>query len=131
MRDIYVWTHAPLVAGIVLMAAGLEEAALHPNDPIPLPFRTIFAAGLVITVAAGATAIRLALRVTAWERIALIVAVAAIAAGSSSSRAVYVIAAIVVVLLIALGVEHFRIEHRPGPPHDRLARAQTTAHSLV
>lgn len=34
-RDAYTYAHAPLVAGVILAAAGLEEITLHPGDPTP------------------------------------------------------------------------------------------------
>ena len=48
VRDVYTWAHAPIVAGIILAAAALEEIALHPRDAVPLEFRVMMAAGLFL-----------------------------------------------------------------------------------
>ncbi len=48
VRDVYTWAHAPIVAGIILAAAALEEIALHPRDTVPLEFRAMMAAGLFL-----------------------------------------------------------------------------------
>ena len=40
-RDVDTFGHAPIVAGVVTMAAALEEIVLHPSDPLLLAFRMI------------------------------------------------------------------------------------------
>ncbi len=130
IRTIYTWTHAPLVAGIILAAAGLEEAALHPNDPIPTPYRAMLATGLALNIAAIVVAIWLALNVIAWERIALIATIGTIAVTTANIDAVYVIAVLVAGIVAAVVVEHMRVEQRAGPADERLARAQTAPERL-
>lgn len=46
-RDLYTYIHAPIVAGVILSAAALEEITLHPGDPLPFEFRLMFLAGML------------------------------------------------------------------------------------
>ncbi len=113
-RDVYTVGHVPLVAGIILAAAGLEEMALHPDDVVPLSFRLLLAGGLVLGVVGVVAGVWRAFRVVARERLvggAVIVAVLVLAADVQGA---WLIVLVDVVLLVALAVEHVRIE-RPRP----------------
>ena len=47
-RDVYTFAHLPMVAGIVLSAAALEEITLHPTDPLDASFRWMLFGGLAL-----------------------------------------------------------------------------------
>ena len=110
VRDIYTWAHAPIVGGIILAAAGLEEITLHPTDELILPFRLMFAGGLVLCAAGTAAAIWRAFRKLPRERLVAvaIIAPALVLAGGVDG--------VVLLLLVDLTVgatlvaEHIRIE---------------------
>lgn len=113
-RDAYTYAHAPIVAGIILIAVGFEEAALHPTEPVPLAFRTILAGGFALFVLGVATAAYRAFHVVARERIAFCVVAGAVILGAGSIDAVWLIVLIDVIGLAGLAAEHYRIEMRPG-----------------
>jgi hypothetical protein len=46
--DAYCLLHFVLVAGIVVVAAGIEEMVLHPEDPLPTVLRLTLALGIVL-----------------------------------------------------------------------------------
>jgi low temperature requirement protein LtrA len=110
VRDVYTWAHAPVVAGIILAAAALEEIALHPSDPVALSFRLMLLGGLVLMLGGIAAAIWRAFHAPTTERIVATVAVAATVAAAGSWDGVVLLGAVVVILGVTLVAEHLRIE---------------------
>lgn len=51
-RDAYTLLHFPLVAGIIAIAAGIEEMVLHPDHPLPTVVRAALAVGLLLYLGA-------------------------------------------------------------------------------
>ncbi len=110
VRDVYTWAHAPLVAGIILAAAALEEIALHPGDPVPVEFRLMMLGGIALTVLGVAASIWRAFRALPVERIVALLPFAALLllAGSWSGLAVIVV--VDLIIFATLVVEHRRID---------------------
>ncbi len=110
VRDVYTWAHAPIVAGVILSAAALEEIALHPEDHVELPFRLMLAGGLALFLTGVAVAVWRAFRAPAIERLVggIIIAVLALAGGSLPG--VVLLSLVVLVILVVLYAEHRRIE---------------------
>jgi low temperature requirement protein LtrA len=110
IRDVYTWAHAPLVAGIILSAAALEEIALHPRDHVELGFRTMLAGGLFLFLMGVFLAVWRAFRAQARERLVGAIAIAAVVFLGASLEGVLLLAIVVVVMFIVLAVEHRRVE---------------------
>lgn len=121
VRDVYTYAHAPLVAGIVLSAAALEEITLHPGDPLPLAFRMMLFAGLALTVVGVAASIARTFRVLARERIVAVALLLVLVSVSGSWDGVILLIAVDLVLFGTLVAEHIRIEH----PHTTVAEADS------
>jgi low temperature requirement protein LtrA len=113
VRDIYTYAHIPIVAGIVLIAVTLEYVTLHPTDPIPDAFRAMGTAGFALYFGGMSIGVYRAFRVVAKERLAVVAAIVVISALGGSVDGIVLFIVIDVVILIALAVEHVRIE-RPG-----------------
>jgi len=126
-RDIYTYCHLPIIAGIVLIAAALEEITLHPSESLGVAFRWMLYSGLVLYLGGVALSVWRAFRVIARERvIGLVVLVVPTAlAGSLSGLALLVITN--VLLLGVLITEHLRIEGRPSAA-DPIAPASASGH---
>ena len=116
-RDVYTISHAPLVAGIILAAAGLEEIALHPDDPVPTAFRAMLGGGLALGVVGVSAAVWRAFRVAARERLVAELALAALLVAARDVDGAWVVVLVDLVLVAALLVEHARIEG-PHPAAD-------------
>lgn len=117
-RDVYTYAHLPVVAGVVLLAAALEEIALHPTDALPRPFRWMFVGGMALFCGGIALAIWRAYRVVAKERVAAAALLTVVVAAAGSIDGVLLLLLVDAVLLVALVVEHVRIEGPPRPaPH--------------
>lgn len=110
VRDVYTWAHAPIVAGIVVAAAAVEEIALHPTDPIGTGFRTMLAGGMALIVGGVAAAIWRAFHAVTGERLVAALAIAATVALTGDLDGVAVLVLVVVILFVTLAVEHVRIE---------------------
>lgn len=110
VRDVYTWYHAPLVAGIILAAAALEEIALHPEDPVLTHFRVMLAGGLALWVLGVWAAVWRTFRVTPRERVVAVGGLGALVAVSSSWDGVALLVVVNLVILATLVFEHVRVE---------------------
>ena len=98
-RDIYTWAHMPIVAGIIVSAAAVEEITLHPSEHVETPFRLMLLGGLALVVFGIAVATWRAFRVLPRERIAFAVVVAVVIQVMGGSVAGIVLLVIVDVLM--------------------------------
>lgn len=110
VRDIYTWAHAPLVGGVILAAAGLEEITLHPGDAVPMSYRAMLVGGLGLTALGVTASIGRAFRIVAFERIVGTALLAAFVLVAGSLDGVVVLVTVVLLLAVMLAVEHVRIE---------------------
>jgi low temperature requirement protein LtrA len=113
-RDAYTYAHAPIVAGIILIAVGFEEAALHPTSPVPVAYRAILFGGVGLFVLGIALAAYRAFHAVAAERLAVLVIIGGVLFAGGSIDAVWLIVIIDVIGIAGLTAEHYRIEKRPG-----------------
>lgn len=109
-RDVYTYLHAPIVAGIILIAVAMEEMALHPGDPLPAAFRTMGFGGLLLYFGGVGFGVYRSYRVVAVERIAAVGAIGVLFVVGADLNGVVLLVAIDLILLAALAVEHVRIE---------------------
>lgn len=110
IRDVYTWAHAPVVAGIILSAAALEEIALHPQDTVHLEFRAMLAGGLFMFLIGVYLAVWRAFRAQARERLAGAVIIGAFVLAGGSLEGVMLLTIVVVVMFVVLWIEHQRVE---------------------
>ncbi len=110
IRDVYTWAHAPIVAGVILIAAALEEIALHPRDAVPLEFRVMMAAGLFLFLMGVYLAVWRAFRAQARERLMGAMAIAGIVFVGASLEGLNLLTIVVVVMFVVLVIEHRRIQ---------------------
>jgi len=110
VRDVYTWAHAPIVAGVILSAAALEEIALHPRDAVPLEFRTMLAAGLFLFLIGVYLAVWRAYRAQARERLLGALVIAGIVFAGASFEGLNLLTLVVVVMFVVLVIEHRRVE---------------------
>ena len=109
-RDIYTWLHAPLVAGIILSATSLEQIALHPDDPVPDPFRIMLATGLGFVYVSIAAGIWRAYRFVAWERVITAAAIALAVTATAGTNGLIVLGIVVAVMIGMLIIEGLRVD---------------------
>ncbi len=110
VRDVYTWAHAPIVAGIILAAAALEEIALHPRDQVELPFRLMMLFGLGLVLFGISVSIWRAFRAVASERLIAIVVIAGVILLGSSMSGLALLTLVVAIMFVTLMVEHRRVE---------------------
>ena len=110
VRDVYTWAHAPIVAGIILAAAAVEEITVHPSDDVDLAFRTMLRGGLALGVLGVAAAIWRAFRAITRERIAAAVAIALVLLLGGSVNGTVLLVTVDLFIAATLVVEHARIE---------------------
>lgn len=110
VRDVYTWAHAPVVAGIILAAAALEEITLHPEDVVQLRFRAMLAGGLALFLLGVFLAVWRAFRAQAIERLMGAVGIAAIVLLGGSIRGVVLLSLVVLIMFVVLFTEHRRVE---------------------
>jgi low temperature requirement protein LtrA len=111
-RDVYTYSFLPVVAGIIITAAGLEEITLHPLDELPEPFRWMFLGGICLTMIGIVIAIWRAFGRLAVERIVAAILLLGLAAVATSIDGLVVLIVVDVVLAVTLVIEHLRVEWR-------------------
>jgi low temperature requirement protein LtrA len=109
-RDVYTYSHLPIVAGIILAAAAVEEVALHPKDELPPAFRWMLFGGMALFYSGVAISVWRAFRVVARERLVAGVLLAGVVAVSGSVSGLTLLLAVDAFLVVALVAEHLRIE---------------------
>lgn len=110
IRDVYTWAHAPVVAGIILAAAALEEISLHPRDIVPLEFRAMLAGGLFMFLIGVYLAVWRAFRAQARERLVGAIVIAGIVFAGNSLEGLILLTLVVAVMFVVLVIEHRRVE---------------------
>ena len=109
-RDVYTWAHAPIVIGIILSAAALEEITLHPTDALALPFRAMLIGGLALLVCGIVLAIRRAFGVVPKERIVFGVVIAALLLLAADWDGIVLLVLVDLAMFATLVIEHRRVE---------------------
>lgn len=109
-RDVYTWAHAPIVLGIILSAAALEEVTLHPSDPLPFAFRMVLAGGIGLLVLGISAAIWRAFRVVPRERVACGAAIVVLVLAAPGWPGLLLLALVDLAVLATLLLEHRRVE---------------------
>lgn len=108
-RDVFTFAHFPVVAGIVVFAAGVEEAVQAPGDPFaPFGLTAVSAGIAAVLLGLGAAHLRATGRLLV-ERALAAAAVVALALGPGSRvSALTLLCALAGVLGLALAVEAAR-----------------------
>lgn len=109
-RDVYTYNHFFIVAGILVMAAALEEIMLHPADPLPSAFRWMLFLGISMYLLGVVFSILRAYSALPVERVVAVVALAVLIASTPSLAGLWLLIAVDVLLLAVLAVEHYRVE---------------------
>ena len=114
-RDVYTFTHFPMIVGIVLSAVALEEAFLHPSEPLDDFVRIVFVLGLasfLLGIAAAAFRAGGGGGVVLWERIIAVAAIAAVIFGAPKLTAQTTVISVTFVLITGMVLEYVRIRRR-------------------
>jgi low temperature requirement protein LtrA len=118
-RDLYTFGHLPIVAGTVVFAAAIEEALLHPTDPLDAFATTALAVGpalyLAGFVAGNLRATGRLLGTRAAGLVAVVVAAVALGPRVDAIVTVGLVAAVVV------GVAAVESVQRPAPAPEPVA----------
>lgn len=113
-RDAYTLLHFPLLAGVVAMAAGMEEAVAHPDEPLFRSAAWSLAVGLAAFLIATSLVHRRADHGWFTHRIgAAIMFVTFTAIGATELSPWVFIAAAALLLIITLTVEELRYDQDP------------------
>lgn len=80
-RDVFSLLHFPMLCGVIAYAVAVEEAVVHPAEPLPFEGRIALAAGLVLFVGGMAVAMWRATRHLLWSRLILVMVTAIIVVG--------------------------------------------------
>ena len=110
-RDVYSLLHYPMVTGIVLLAVALEEAFLHPNDPMTDVVAAIFATAIGLYLLAQAVAAWRCWRTYLYERaigVAVIAGLVTVWEGAAKD----VVLVSTAILIATLTAEYVRFRSR-------------------
>lgn len=110
-RDVYSLLHYPMIAGIVLLAVALEEAFLHPDDPMKAVVANIFVAAIGLYLLAQAVAVWRCWRTYLYERVVGVVVIGVLVTVWDGAAKDVVLAS-TVILIATLAVEYVRFRSR-------------------
>jgi len=115
-RDLYTLSHYPMITGIVFFAVALEEAFLHPIDPLTGFTRWMLAISVALYFLSQAAATYRAWGAVQYERAIGVCVIAALSAFLNTSAEVAVLLVIVVMILtITAEYWRFRDEVKANP----------------
>ncbi len=118
-RDLYSLSHYPMITGVVFFAVALEEAFLHPADPLTGFTRWMLATSISLYLIAQAVAIYRAYRQIMRERIIGVVLIW-IVSFTLDLKADLMIVLVTLILVITITAEYFRYrEEVLSNPHLR------------
>ena len=116
-RDIYTFLHAPIVGGVVVSAAALEEITLHPTDVLPVEFRWMLVAGVALYLGGVGVAAYRAVRMVPPERAVAMVAVVVLALVGGSMNGLVLLAIADLILATAFVYAYVAREAHAQPAH--------------
>ena len=109
-RDVYSYSHAPIVAGIILSAVAMEVMALFPSDPLPPAFRAMSAAGILLYFGGVGIGVYRSFAVIARERIVAVALIGLLMLTGSGIAGLVLLILVNAILLVTLIFEYLRIE---------------------
>jgi low temperature requirement protein LtrA len=110
-RDLYTAGHIPVVGGVILAAAALEEIALHPGDPVGTTFGLMLFAGVSLFLVGVSAVVFRAYSALAVERLGASVLIGAVLAFGADLQGVVIL---VLIDLVLLGVILLEARRLPG-----------------
>lgn len=112
-RDVFTFGHLPLVTGTVALAVGLEEALLHPREPLNAFGRLALAVGVVLVMGGFLVCyLRATRRLLVVRALGLGVLVVAIEVGARAVSALTTLVLTAIALIVVSVLE--AITRRPG-----------------
>ena len=110
-RDVYSILHYPMIVGIVFYAVALEEAFLHPDDPMENVVATLFVLAIGLYLLALAVAVWRCWRTYLYERvIGVFVIGALVALWGGDAKDIVLVSTII--LIGTLSAEYWRFRAR-------------------
>lgn len=110
-RDVYSLLHYPMIVGIIFYAVALEEAFLHPDEPMEDVVASLFVVAIGLYLLAQAVAVWRCWRTYLYERaIGVVVIAVLVASWDGNARDVVLVSTIV--LIASLTAEYLRFRAR-------------------
>jgi len=121
-RDLYTIGHIPMVGGVILAAAAVEEIALHPSDEVGTTFGLMLFGGVALFLVGISGAAYRAHRAITYERLIGALVVGAIIALGAGLPGMWVLVLVDLVLLGIILTEYVRY-----PEHTNEAKSHAAA----
>ncbi|MBK9177996.1 MAG: low temperature requirement protein A [Acidimicrobiales bacterium] len=113
-RDLYTFGHLPIVTGVIVFAVGVEEALLHPTDPLDAFGRAAIAGGLALFLVGFVLGNARATHTLLVERAVGAVAIVAFVAVGGRHLAAAVVLTAVALALVAITAREAHRQLRAG-----------------
>lgn len=111
-RDLYTAGHIPVVGGVILAAAALEEIALHPDEPVGTTFGLMLFGGVTLFLLGVSGVVFRAYSALAVERLAAAAIIGAVLLLAADVDGVWVL---ILIDLVLLGVIVLETRRYPEP----------------
>jgi len=123
-RDVYSLLHYPMITGIVFYAVALEEAFLHPDEPMSNVVASIFVAAVALYLLAQAVAVWRCWRTYLYERVIGVVVIAGVVfAWDGAAKNMVLASTVVLMLTMTAEYARFRARIRGEVPDPETAEA--------
>jgi low temperature requirement protein LtrA len=107
-RDVYTFTHFPMIVGIVFSAVALEEAFAHPDEPFEPFIAGVFVIGVGTYLIGIAIAALRSARFLLAERVIAVAVIAAVVLGASDLAAQTTVILTTLILVSTMIIEQIR-----------------------
>jgi low temperature requirement protein LtrA len=123
-RDVYSLLHYPMIVGIVFLAVALEEAFLHPDEPMEQVVATLFVVAVGLYLLAQAVAVWRCWRTYLYERVIGVVIIASlVAAWDGAAKEVVLVSTVILIATLTAEYLRFRARIRGEVPDPETATA--------
>lgn len=123
-RDVYSLLHYPMIVGIVFYAVALEEAFLHPDDPMEGVVVVLFVVALGLYLLAQAVSVWRCWGTFLYERVIGVAVIAAlVAAWDGAAKDVVLVSTIVLIATMSAEYWRFRARIRGDVPDPQVQQA--------
>lgn len=110
-RDVYSWLHYPMITGIVFYAVALEEAFLHPDEPLESVVAALLVSAIGLYLLAQAVAVWRCWRTYLYERVIGVAVIGlVVAVWDGAARDVVLVSTLI--LIVTLTFEYLRFRAR-------------------
>ena len=108
-RDVFTFSHYPIVLGIILYAVAAKKTLVHPSDPLSEAGRWALGLGIAVFLSGFVLARFRVIRRIAWERVAAGAAALVVAVVLDRTDAIVTLSVVIAIVVVSVVIETVRL----------------------